>query len=301
MNDGSIQWETTIAPAHGKTELERLDDIDGSVRVAGADVYAVGFQGRVAMLALDTGQIWWSHDASSYRSLGLDDEALYLATAEGDVVALRRRTGTEIWRQKALAHRRLSAAVESEDAIVTADFQGYVHWLDKATGAIAARASSGKVRVSNPPLVVGNMVLVMNDAGRITAFRTARIPGAHPAAATAAEKPAGQPPDKPSTQPIPAKIGEPEPSVPSAPTATPAGSAADVSPPAADTSSVPASPSPPRTPSPQPTASPEPPPTPQTAPTPPLPPGSRQPPLPSQQTPDPLPPQPQTQPQPPPN
>ena len=178
LNDGTLQWEATIAPPHGRTELERLVDVDSTVRVSGKDVYAVGFQGRVAMLALDTGQIWWSHDASSYRGIGLDDEAVYVATAEGDVIALRRRTGAEIWRQKALAHRGLSAAVTTDNAVVVADFQGNVHWLDKATGGLAARAPSGKVRVSNTPLVSGNMVLVMNDAGRISAFRTTPIGGA---------------------------------------------------------------------------------------------------------------------------
>jgi outer membrane protein assembly factor BamB len=180
-NDGSIQWETTISPAHGKTELERLDDVDAGVRVSGSDVYALGFQGRIAMLALDTGQIWWSHDASSFRGIGLDDEALYVATADGEVVALRRRTGTELWRQKALLHRRLSAVVEADTSIVVGDYQGYVHWLDKATGALAARAATGKVRISNAPLVVGNMVLVVNDAGKISAFRMTPIGGKRPA------------------------------------------------------------------------------------------------------------------------
>lgn len=171
MNDGSLQWEATIAPPHGRTELERLVDVDSAVKVVGQDVYAVGFQGRVAMLALDTGQVWWSHDASSYRGMGVDDETLYMASADGEIVALRRRTGAELWRQKALLHRGLSAIAVSDDAIVTADFQGYVHWLDKASGALAARIQSGKVRVSNPPVVAGNMVLVMNDKGRISAFR----------------------------------------------------------------------------------------------------------------------------------
>src|ERR1700761_3023462 len=178
MNDGSVQWETTIAPSHGKTEIERLDDVDAAVRVSGADVYAVGFQGRISMLALDTGQIWWSHDASSFRGLGLDDDSLYISTADGEIAALRRKTGTELWRQKALLHRRLSAAIEGDTSIVTADYQGYVHWLDKATGALAARAATGKIRISNPPVVVGNMVLVINDAGRIFAFRTTPMAGA---------------------------------------------------------------------------------------------------------------------------
>ena len=175
MNDGSLQWEATIAPPHGKTELERLDDVDSTPHVSGENVFTVGFQGKVAMLALDTGQVWWQHDASSYRGIALDDEALYIASADGSVVALRRRTGAEIWRQKALLHRGLSAVALTDNAVVTADYQGNIHWLDKATGELAARIQSGKVRVSNPPLVSGNMVVVINDAGRISAFRTSPI------------------------------------------------------------------------------------------------------------------------------
>ena len=171
MNDGSVQWEATITPPHGRTELERLADIDSPVRVSGQDVFTVGFQGRVAMLALETGQIWWSHEASSFRGLTLDDDALYVATADGELLALKARTGTEIWRQKALLHRGLSAPATMDDALVTADFQGYVHWLDKASGALAARVSTGKVRISTAPVVVGNMVLVINDRGHISAFR----------------------------------------------------------------------------------------------------------------------------------
>ena len=175
MNDGSLQWEATIAPPHGKTELERLDDVDSTPHVSGQNVFTVGFQGKVAMLALDTGQVWWQHDASSYRGIALDDDALYVAGSDGSVVALRRRTGAEIWRQKALLHRGLSAVALTDNAVVTADYQGNIHWLDKATGELAARIQSGKVRVSNPPLVSGNMVIVINDAGRISAFRTTPI------------------------------------------------------------------------------------------------------------------------------
>jgi outer membrane protein assembly factor BamB len=192
-NDGSVQWEALITPPHGRTELERLADIDSAVSVSGQDVYTVGFQGRVAMLALDTGQVWWSHEASSYRGLTLDSDALYVATADGEVVALKARTGTEIWRQKALAHRGLSAPAVMDAAIVTADFQGYVHWLDKASGALAARASSGKVRVSTEPVVAGEMVLVINDRGQISAFRVKSLNAAPAGKKTVPETPAPTP------------------------------------------------------------------------------------------------------------
>lgn len=191
MNDGAMQWEATIAPPQGRTELERLDDIDSPLSVSHQDVYTVGFQGRVAMLALDTGQIWWSHEASSYRGLSLDGDTLYMSTADGEVAALRARTGAEIWRQKALLHRGLSALAVTDDFVVTADYQGYVHWLDKASGALAGRASSGKVRVSTAPLVAGDKMLVINDRGQISAFRVRPLAAPAKKASAEAAAPAG--------------------------------------------------------------------------------------------------------------
>ena len=194
-NDGSVQWEATVTPPHGRTELERLADIDSAVLASGQNVYAVGFQGRVAMLALDTGQVWWSHELSSYRGMGLDDEALYVSTSDGEVVALRAKTGAEIWRQSVLLHRGLSAPASMDDALVVGDYQGYVHWLDKASGALAARASAGGARISSAPVVAGHLVVVVNDRGQINTFRV--NPLAAPARAKKAvpETPAPPPPE----------------------------------------------------------------------------------------------------------
>ena len=185
--DGSLVWESTIGSAHGRTELERLVDIDSAVRVVQDNVYVVGFQGRVAMLALDSGQIWWAQDASSYRGLAADDDNVYVSTAEGDVIALKRATGVEVWRQKGLAHRGLSAPVVLDKTVAVADFKGYVHWLDKTTGAFAGRAEAGGDRVSNPPVAAGDRVLVINDDGKITAFKTSPITLASAASAPKAK------------------------------------------------------------------------------------------------------------------
>jgi outer membrane protein assembly factor BamB len=186
--DGAVQWEATVTPPHGRTELERLDDIDSPVRVAGRDVYAVGFQGKVAMLAIDTGQVWWSHEDSSYRGLTLDEDTLYVSDSDGVVAALKARTGAEVWQQKTLLHRGLSPIAVMDDSIVMGDFQGYLHWLDKASGALAARVSTGGARISTQPLVVGDMVVVVNDRGQINAYR------ARPLAATDSKRKAASAP-----------------------------------------------------------------------------------------------------------
>jgi outer membrane protein assembly factor BamB len=176
MGDGSLQWETLVTPPHGRTELERLSDIDSAVLVQGQNVYAVGFQGRLAMLAFDTGQIWWSHEMSSYRGMSLDDENIYVSTSEGEVVALRAKTGAEVWRQSALLHRRLSPPAAMEAAVVVADFQGYVHWLDKGTGAIIARTRGSNAPVSTPPLVTApDTLALVNDRGQVALYRVSPL------------------------------------------------------------------------------------------------------------------------------
>jgi outer membrane protein assembly factor BamB len=212
-----LQWETTVAPSKGRTELERLVDIDSGVQVITDKVYAVGFQGRVAMLALDSGQIWWAQDSSSYRGLGVDEDYVYVSTAEGEVVALKRDSGLEVWRQKGLAHRGLSAPVITDNAVAVADFKGYVHWLDKATGDFVGRAEAGSDRVSNPPVVAGDRLLVINDEGRITAFKTSPITlaAAKPSkAAAAAPAGAAAPPAEEAAPPAPTRRGPPSPSEP---------------------------------------------------------------------------------------
>src|SRR5271168_2225003 len=89
LNSGDTLWDTTLASPHGRTELDRLDDIDSGVLVVGDNVFAAGYQGRTAMLALDSGQLWWSHDMSSYRGLAVDDENLFVTQSDGVVVAMR--------------------------------------------------------------------------------------------------------------------------------------------------------------------------------------------------------------------
>ena len=228
-NDGTVAWEAPVSPSRGRTELERLVDIDSAVKISGQDIYVVGFQGKVAMLALDTGQVWWSHEASSYRSLGIDDDNLYMASADGEISALTRRTGADIWHQKALLHRGLSGPAVSDDAVVVADYKGYVHWLDKSNGKLAARVATSKVRISNAPVVAGNITIVINDRGRIFAYRVTPLAGhakpvvkapaapakappaaAEPGAVPAASEPSSAPPATEPALPVPAPVPSPD-------------------------------------------------------------------------------------------
>ncbi len=201
LGSGDTVWDTALATPHGRTELDRLVDVDSSVSIVGDNVFATGFQGRTAMLALDSGQIWWAHDMSSYRGLAVDEENLFVTQSDGIVVALRQRDGSEIWRNDKLKRRGLSAPAVTSTAIAVADYQGYLHWLDKTTGVLVARQRVAKFRVSSPPVAVQDTVVVITDSGKLAAYRA--TPAAH--TAQSAAEPATMPatrsqPEAPTTQ-----------------------------------------------------------------------------------------------------
>jgi outer membrane protein assembly factor BamB len=194
--NGDVLWDAVVNAPHGRTELERLADIDSPARVAGDDIFVVGFQGRVAMLALDSGQIWWARDASSYRGFTMDDENIYLTNADSVVVAMKRTDGAVIWEQDSMKRRGLTAPALDGDALVVGDFEGYVHWLDKATGEIVARQKTDGERITNAAVTTDSGVFVQTDSGKLLAFKS--TPKAKPS------------PDSP-VPPPPAAPAEPKP------------------------------------------------------------------------------------------
>jgi outer membrane protein assembly factor BamB len=221
LNTGDTVWDSALASPHGRTELDRLIDIDSAVRAVGDNVFAAGFQGRTAMLALDSGQIWWAHDMSSYRGLVVDAENLYVTQSDGIVVALRQRDGSELWRNQKLKLRRLSTPVLTSTAVVVADFQGYVHWLDKTTGELVARERVAKERVTNSPVAVDDTIVVLTDGGKLAAYRA--TPGAAIATPAAAVAEPAAPTVAPTAAPTAAPTVAPAPAAdaPAAPAATP--------------------------------------------------------------------------------
>jgi outer membrane protein assembly factor BamB len=176
LREGDTVWETAIGSSRGRTELERMVDIDAAVDVDDKDVFVVGYQAKAAKLAIESGQIWWARDASSDRGLALNDQAVYLSSASGDVVALSRDDGTPVWEQPALHRRSLTGPVLDGPALVVADFEGYLHWLDARTGELLARQSTDGDRVTNAPLVTDSMVFVLTDSGTLAAFKRADEP-----------------------------------------------------------------------------------------------------------------------------
>lgn len=171
LSTGSLLWEVLVNPPKGRTEVDRLTDINASVLVLGEEVYAAAYQGGVTALAAANGQTLWSRDISSYSGPAADFLAIYVTDQHGEIHALARRTGREMWVAGDLRNRDVTGPAVVGNAVVVGDFAGYVHWFNAATGALEARQRAGSDRISAAPLVVNGMVYVQNEGGKLYAFR----------------------------------------------------------------------------------------------------------------------------------
>ncbi len=189
---GELLWETTIAVPRGRTDLERLVDIDGLFQVADDIVYVSSFQGRVAAISVMDGNVLWARDMSSYMGVAIGNNQVYITDAESKVWALDGRTGATLWRQDKLSGRELSTPAVVGTTVVVADYDGYVHWLSSEDGQLLARNNLGatweKLRyvwddevqedqyrsVSVLPVAVADILYVRDNIGALTALQLTR-------------------------------------------------------------------------------------------------------------------------------
>ncbi len=171
ITNGETLWEAMLSPPSGRSDLERLVDVDSYMVVAGQDVYAAGFQGQIAAVAVESGQALWSREHSTYNGLGIDWNNLYAVVDEGDLVALKRTNGVELWRQEALQRRWPTGATAFDTAVAIGDFEGYVHFFNAVDGSPVARVRAGKEPLTGTPVVIGNTLFIQSASGSLTAFR----------------------------------------------------------------------------------------------------------------------------------
>lgn len=170
IRNGQQIWETTVASPSGRSELERMVDIDADPVIADGVIYVATFQGRVSAHDLYSGEVIWRRDMSSHAGLSVDSRHLYVTDTDSLVWALERSGSASLWRQDKLRARALSAPAVSGNHVVVGDLEGYVHWLAREDGALAARTRVSGGAIVAQPLVIGDTVYVYSSGGRLAAF-----------------------------------------------------------------------------------------------------------------------------------
>ena len=167
---GAAVWESNVALSRGATELERIADVTSPPVIAGRDVCAAAFQGRVACFELKSGNTIWTRDIASAAGIDVDAQNLYVSDDSGAVYALDRATGASIWKQDKLKGRASGRPLALEQHVAVTDAEGVVHLLQRENGAFAARLNGDGSAINAAMQPYGRAFIVQSRAGSVRAL-----------------------------------------------------------------------------------------------------------------------------------
>ena len=172
--DGGKVWDQVVAQAEGRSDLDRLADIDGEIVASPDGVFAASFKGKIGGYNPDNGSPLWNHSLISYGGIARSGDALYVSDAVGTVWSLDRGSGNAVWKQDALGYRWLSTPAVQKGYVVVGDFEGYLHWMKPETGAFVARerlgGSNDWIRAT-PQVSADGILVAVTARGKMAAYR----------------------------------------------------------------------------------------------------------------------------------
>lgn len=175
---GQPLWDVRVAVPQGRSEVERLTDLDGQpLLTQDGRLYVTSYQGRLLAMEATSGEILWSREASSFLSPILVGDHLFTVTEDSHVHALDALSGRVLWESDALEGRWLTAPRFADGHIVLGDYEGYVHLLEASSGKIVGRHELSGGGISLAPLVNGNQVYVITNEGDLSAYRVSPSDG----------------------------------------------------------------------------------------------------------------------------
>ncbi len=167
---GSIVWELRVAIPQGRSEIDRIVDVDGTMSLLGGELYAASYQGRIVGIEVANGRKVWQQDASSFSGVAQGFDNIYVADEDGTVTAFLRNGQGVRWTQAALGYRELTRPTPVSSYVAVADFEGYVHILSQVDGEIVGRVRADRSGARADMLAEGNVLYVYGDSGKLIAY-----------------------------------------------------------------------------------------------------------------------------------
>jgi len=171
LETGRLVWERAVAYPRGRSEIERLIDVDAPPLLTGDSLFAASYQGRIVAINIENGRVRWSRELSTYSGMVADDRNVYVTNAAGDVLALDQGSGAALWKQDKLRARILNGPAVTGEYVVVGDIQGYVHWLSKENGRFAVRSRLRGGAIRGRMIAADNTLFVQSQGGVVAALR----------------------------------------------------------------------------------------------------------------------------------
>lgn len=170
-NDGRPLWDQPVSQLDGRTELDRMADVDGTPVLDGSTLYASSFKSQTIGIDAPSGRPLWTSEHGGAGRIGVASDRLVVSDSKGSVFGLEKTGGSALWQQPGLARRNLTAPVVQGEYAVVGDYDGYLHWLKLDNGEFAARTRVGRDALRAAPVVVDGVLVVQSVDGKLSAFR----------------------------------------------------------------------------------------------------------------------------------
>ena len=169
-DSGRVLWQHRISIAKGKSDIERLTDIDGKAVLYKKVIYIPSYRGNLTALNPFNAKVLWRKPYSSYRGLAAANNTLFLSSDKDVVHAADTQTAAEIWRQDLLLNREITSPAAILGTVAVGDKQGYIHFLAQDDGRFIARHKVGGALIGDM-LVKDDVLYALSNNGRLTAMR----------------------------------------------------------------------------------------------------------------------------------
>lgn len=177
--NGRTLWSDALARTSISTEVGSLTDVDADPIIDNGRVYALGQGGRMAAYELVTGQRIWELNLAGISTPAVAGDWIFTLTDDAQLLAIARSSGKVRWLTQ-LQRFKNEKKKKNEIYWVGPVLAGNRLWLgntegefvyanvtDGSTGQLAKLGSS----VSLPPVVAGSTLYLLDDSGKITAWR----------------------------------------------------------------------------------------------------------------------------------
>ncbi|AKQ41782.2 pyrrolo-quinoline quinone [Aurantiacibacter atlanticus] len=177
--NGRELWSDALARTSISTQVGTLTDVDADPIIDQGRVYALGQGGRMAAYELLTGQRIWELTLAGISTPTVVGEWVFTLTDDSRILAIQRNTGRIRWMTQLEQWRKpekregpvfWTGPVLASGRLWIASSRGEVKSVDVMDGTVAdfTRLDDG---VSLPPVVANNTLFILDDNGRITAWR----------------------------------------------------------------------------------------------------------------------------------
>lgn len=172
LGDGKYVWETSLTIPKGRSEVERLVDIDVDPVEARGVIYTASYNGGAAAVSAANGEVAWrNEEVSSYTGLSYDSQYVYISNSSGNVLQLDQGNGASLWEQKDLHGRKLTAPAVYQSYVVVGDYDGYVHWLSTTDGRQLGREKIAGDGIDAKPVIDGDTIYIYAKDGTLAALK----------------------------------------------------------------------------------------------------------------------------------